>query len=376
MEQWANKYTDVSSNTEQKEQPSLPLPIGDYASLLNPKQTFRALHSVSSALEKTLSPDTPSYIPDIQDFTFLNAVDDLNIFIRNNKETTNRAAGLFALVQESLWNKETVNFVISSLQDCSEQVQMQALKLLQYPFQLDHKQTKKILSNIDTENKNPKFIKTVSETLRILSQRSYSWRYTADLPQVLMMPGTFDPIHNGHLHLALDAATSCEKEIWVVPNVVLKEGKNPLPIEARLQFIRKAIADQPNIFLPPISLFKDGDTWVDKKKEKHYLLQPHAVIEGWLRGSDVLKRTHYKDPESDYRTIPHVIGARNNDVEEVVQTLQEWGLDHWKVIHSRFVVSSGEIKTLIQQGCDEEALQNVPALVAQEFRQNGWYRKG
>jgi pantetheine-phosphate adenylyltransferase len=62
---------------------------------------------------------------------------------------------------------------------------------------------------------------------------------------VAIYPGSFDPIHNGHIDIARRAATLFERVIWAVYDRPLKNLL--FDTEERLSFMREAVADFPNI---------------------------------------------------------------------------------------------------------------------------------
>lgn len=63
---------------------------------------------------------------------------------------------------------------------------------------------------------------------------------------IAIYPGSFDPIHNGHIDIALRAARLFDKLVWAAYD--RPSGKNLLfPIEERVAFMREAVRGAPNI---------------------------------------------------------------------------------------------------------------------------------
>lgn len=63
--------------------------------------------------------------------------------------------------------------------------------------------------------------------------------------QVIVYPGSFDPLTNGHLDLIQRASRLFDE---VVVAVLRNEGKESLfPVDERMQMLREAVADLPNV---------------------------------------------------------------------------------------------------------------------------------
>ncbi len=62
---------------------------------------------------------------------------------------------------------------------------------------------------------------------------------------IAIYPGSFDPIHNGHIDIARRAASLFDKLVWAVYDRPLKSLM--FDVEERLAFMREAARDIPNI---------------------------------------------------------------------------------------------------------------------------------
>lgn len=66
---------------------------------------------------------------------------------------------------------------------------------------------------------------------------------------IAVYPGSFDPIHNGHIDIAKRAAKLFDKLIWAVYDRPMKNLM--FTTEERLAFMREAAKDTPNIQVTP-----------------------------------------------------------------------------------------------------------------------------
>lgn len=82
-------------------------------------------------------------------------------------------------------------------------------------------------------------------------------------------PGTFDPIHRGHLEIAKNASQLVDK-VWLLPNPVKSKSKpNTTPLEVRRDLVAMAIEGHPKLSVPA------DEAW--QKYEKAYC--EHGVDE-------------------------------------------------------------------------------------------------
>jgi nicotinate-nucleotide adenylyltransferase len=79
-----------------------------------------------------------------------------------------------------------------------------------------------------------------------------------------VLGGTFDPPHNGHLHIAQEALTQLNLDrVLFAPTrqPPHKLDKDITPIEHRLEMVRLAIANDPRLVLSRVDVDRDGPTY-------------------------------------------------------------------------------------------------------------------
>lgn len=295
---------------------------------------------------------------------------------RTHENGYNRKTALKTLAKITNDSDRTAetNFVIGSLQDESIIVQEEALLCLSKRIgtQLSAKQAKKILANLDLEEKDWFFRRIVAETMRQLAKTKNDWAIDPTKPDILMFSGSFDPIHLGHTEVAQKAAQITSREVWIMPRVQLQRRKRLSPIEYRERMIRKAIAELPDVYLLPKELsFRPDGSLIEESLEKLKILASFANNMGLLRGADVLDRANYNEPDNPRRNIFHVISSRGKtDVED---RLSHLGLS-WQVISQSCDMSSTQIRKLLSRENLEEALIQVSPLQTQILNSQNWYK--
>lgn len=110
---------------------------------------------------------------------------------------------------------------------------------------------------------------------------------TAKAP-VLLFGGTFDPVHFGHLRMAVEAREFVAAEtVWMVPCHVPSHRQSPgADSEQRLNMLRAAADGQPGMAIDDRELRRDGasytvDTLIEWRRE---LGADRSLI--WCMGSD------------------------------------------------------------------------------------------
>ncbi len=172
-------------------------------------------------------------------------------------------------------------------------------------------------------------------------------------------PGTFDPIHLGHLEIAKNASEFVDK-VWILPNPVNSKSKpNTMPLDIRRDLVNIAIEDHPKLFVPSDQAW---DEYV-KAYQEHGVdeaidaLSKHLDVEAvHIVGQDVFeKRPHTK---RKVMLIP-----RGNNVLTNVEGVHS-------VLPSVGKISSSDIREKLARDYKVEGLP-VPVLV--EIKKRGLY---
>lgn len=126
--------------------------------------------------------------------------------------------------------------------------------------------------------------------------------------------GTFDPIHFGHLNLALSILEANQlKQVFFSPaNYSPEKKKNPpiAPKEARKEMIELAIEDIPEFTVIEDEIEREGPSYtidtIRALEKRHPHMQFHLIL-----GKDVLDRlAEWKEVEELLALAPPLIGAR------------------------------------------------------------------
>lgn len=128
-----------------------------------------------------------------------------------------------------------------------------------------------------------------------------------------LLGGTFNPIHFGHLNLALELKEKNDlSEVWFIPCHIspLRLNEIQTPPHHRLNLLTLALKDLPEFKICDLEIKKPPPSYtIDTIKE---ILSMHPESSFYLLcGEDSLLRfSEWKEPLEIIRTIPLLIGSR------------------------------------------------------------------
>ena len=171
--------------------------------------------------------------------------------------------------------------------------------------------------------------------------------------------GSFDPIHNGHLHLAEEARCMAKLDqvlfipTWVSP---FKQDSSPASCKQRLDMVRIAISSNPGFAVSDMEIQREevsytADTlrrckaMMGEETRLYFITGTDAFlsIEQWYQAEELLTRYSF--------IIGSRPGYREEDLDQVIRRVQtQYGTDIVKIEIPRLEISSSDIRQNIQRG--------------------------
>lgn len=195
--------------------------------------------------------------------------------------------------------------------------------------------------------------------------------------KIAILGGTFNPPHNGHVHLlrAFSEVMDFDK-ILIVPTAVPphKQAPDLAPGEARFDMCRLAF---PEAEVCDIELQNGGRNYTADTLEALKKIYPDSVFY-FIMGTDMLLSFHHwRDPERITKNAVLLCDARDKKTD--AQALRRFareklGLDEKQCMISDVLpleLSSSQIRSMCKNGESIEAL--VPPAVAAYIRERGLY---
>lgn len=193
--------------------------------------------------------------------------------------------------------------------------------------------------------------------------------------------GTFNPIHNGHLHMANAFAEQCQLDcvIFLPAGDPYHKNTDLVAPEHRLNMTELAAANNPKFAVSDCDLVRGGATYsIDTVQifKQHY---PKAQLY-WLMGMDSLMNLHkWKNWQAFVRQTKIVVANRTGDtLAKAPRELHAWlgeALQSGDLVllnADTVDISSSQIREQIAQG---KNLRNwLPEKVADYIQQHDLYR--
>lgn len=170
--------------------------------------------------------------------------------------------------------------------------------------------------------------------------------------------GTFDPIHLGHLNLALEIKEKKQlDEIWFCPakiNPHKHENHPPLSAEHRLKILQLALKGIPGFAILDVELKRRGPSYTIETLR--YLLENEGAKYSFalILGEDSIHDfPRWREAEEIARLVPLYVGSRKNEISasklygsDIISQALSKGLTSTRVME----ISATEIRQRIKQG--------------------------
>ena len=188
-----------------------------------------------------------------------------------------------------------------------------------------------------------------------------------------IMGGTFNPIHNGHLSLAMLAKKTAQlDEVWFMPSGLPAHKSNSelLPAQIRLTLVELAIAGIPEFRASSFEMKREGFTYTADTMQALSMEYPESEFYFIIGGDSLMKFQHWVKPEiiSVHATL--LAAGRNGYSKEALlaqsnRLTVQFGTRIILMDMPELLISSSEIRAI----CSKKQYKNLNNLVPEPVLQ-------
>jgi nicotinate-nucleotide adenylyltransferase len=136
--------------------------------------------------------------------------------------------------------------------------------------------------------------------------------------------GTFDPVHHGHVNLALEMKEKLPlDEVWFVPAQISphKMENKPTSTEHRMRMLQLALADIPGLQISNVELERPAPSYtIDTilQLQKEYPEHTFFLIVG---DDSIAHFDKWRQSEEIIKRVPLLVGKRSYNIENISNNL-------------------------------------------------------
>lgn len=203
-----------------------------------------------------------------------------------------------------------------------------------------------------------------------------------EVKRIGILGGTFDPIHLGHINLALDAKREANLDkVILIPAKLqpFKLDKKTASGEDRLTMINEAVSDIEGLEASSYELNKEGIsyTYLTIRAMREAFGDDAEIY--FITGTDsFLKIETWKNSEELLKSCSYLIGTRpgykQKELEVCIERIRsDYNTEVRNLDNLQLDVSSTEIRNRLEQGISCSDL--IPDKVERYIKANGLYKK-
>lgn len=208
--------------------------------------------------------------------------------------------------------------------------------------------------------------------------------------QIGILGGTFDPVHKGHIVLAMKAKEMFDlDEVWMMPspNPPHKAKNKVSDYRHRLQMLRIALEDYPSLSYSEFEILRAGKTYTYETLlglneqfpdvDFSFIMGADSLfeIENWMRPDIVMREARILVAFREYTVTDADREASLSELEKQIEYLNAKYMARISIIrYNRIDVSSGKIREMVLAG--EDISEFVDKDVAEYIALHRLYKDG
>ena len=171
---------------------------------------------------------------------------------------------------------------------------------------------------------------------------------------IIIFGGAFDPVHNGHINMAISAQKALNGDVFFVPARISVWKNDSVPVEDKINMLRFAIKGKENLFIDEFE--------INSGKEINYSIDTVLYFKEkfpndnlfLLIGTDQVNKFHlWKDAEK-IAEVAKIIFFDRPDIEIQTENIEKYKI--LKIEGPGIVVSSSDIRKTVNFDIDPDVL--------------------
>lgn len=146
------------------------------------------------------------------------------------------------------------------------------------------------------------------------------------MKNIVLFGGAFDPIHNGHINMALEASTQLDADIFFIPARISIWKSQSAPIEDKLQMVELAIKNYPKLHLSRYE--------ADSKEEVNYSIDTVKYFKKeypdsnlyYLIGTDHVNSFHKWKDAKELSKLAKIVYFKRPDMVVDINNVKEFDM--------------------------------------------------
>lgn len=164
------------------------------------------------------------------------------------------------------------------------------------------------------------------------------------MKNIVLFGGAFDPIHNGHINMALNASKILNADVFFIPAKVSVWKNNSVEINHKVQMINLAISNYPRLYIDLYEANSKEETNYTIDTVKHFKNAfPDANLY-LLIGTDQVNKFHLWKEAKLIAKLVHIIYYDRPNFDSDVLNIKKFNMS--KIDGQEFKISSTDIKSL------------------------------
>lgn len=191
----------------------------------------------------------------------------------------------------------------------------------------------------------------------------------SDIKHIALLFGSFNPIHNGHLHLGEKVLDEMDiDEVWFVvsPQNPFKVNSNLLDENHRLKMLELSVKDNDNFKICDVEMSMDRPSYSYKTLQKLSELFPNYEF-SFVIGSDAINQINGWRNSEEVLKYPIITFVRNDELVDASNIKS----DKLTILKSDFDLSSTIIRNRIKRQEDLSGL--TPDSVIEYINKNNLF---